>query len=81
MASLGDSAEAAGSRAPVAQNHEGRRASAEALVNVRTARGLANRVQFQPSQFPFDFMQRHESRFRLAQPCWQARSHGQYFRT
>jgi hypothetical protein len=26
-------------------------------------------------------MQRHESRFRLAQPCWQARSHGQYFRT
>src|SRR5690349_19838010 len=44
---FGDGAKAAVARADVAQDHEGRRAFAPALIDVRAARLLADRVQAQ----------------------------------
>src|SRR5262249_40169035 len=71
-AGLGHRAEAAAAGTPVAQDHERRHAAMEALVNVRAARRLANRVQVQLPQTAFQAVERFGMRPSFARPFRQA---------
>ena len=46
----------------IPQDHEGGGAAMEALVDIRAARRLADRMQIQPAQIGFQAMERFEMR-------------------
>src|SRR5260370_39628453 len=67
-----DAAKSAAARAALAENHEGGRATVEALVDVRAARLFADGVQLAFAQAAFQVIQRFEVGLAAPRPFGQA---------
>ena len=70
---FGNGTESTAARAQIAEDHESRRAAAEAFVKIGAARGFADRVQIQAANFGLQSMYCWKVRGAFAQPFRQTR--------